>query len=375
MRVLATVFGFGSGGRTPCKGSWRCWCGNGMAACNAHCATALHCTSAASVPVCPECWCGRGKWLRWLACRPVHKAAPGLEQAVHAPPAPPAAASGGLCSNPGPPFPHSCAACLCNSLLMWCGAAPRQVARGVLDYLRRDMTAPGGGVYSAEDADSLEPAASAPASAGARSEAAQPRGGGGVGEKKEGAFYVWTEEEVRPARGGGGCVLVRAGSGACWGGGPDRGSSAEMTLTLVCACRVFAHALDPMTWPPACGAVRTPVSEARLPLLPRLGEPSPPLLTCLHPAAHPPPHPHPLHRLAGHTWCQSAHTQPPQPPQPQQNNTFTPPHTTATATTTTTPWTGPSGVGAGAGRALLQGVRRPGGGCVRVRASCQQRGC
>lgn len=32
-----------------------------------------------------------------------------------------------------------------------------RVARGILDYLRRDMTHPEGGVYSAEDADSVDP--------------------------------------------------------------------------------------------------------------------------------------------------------------------------------------------------------------------------
>lgn len=50
-----------------------------------------------------------------------------------------------------------------------------QLARDVLDYLRRDMTHPEGGIFSAEDADS----------------AAVPGG-----RKKEGLFYVWTEAEV-----------------------------------------------------------------------------------------------------------------------------------------------------------------------------------
>jgi uncharacterized protein YyaL (SSP411 family) len=45
-----------------------------------------------------------------------------------------------------------------------------------LGYLTRDLVAPEGGFYSAEDADSL-PAASA-------------------SEKKEGAFYVWTDSEI-----------------------------------------------------------------------------------------------------------------------------------------------------------------------------------
>jgi uncharacterized protein YyaL (SSP411 family) len=52
------------------------------------------------------------------------------------------------------------------------------VARRIFDYVLRDMTAPEGGFYSAEDADSAidaeEPAV-----------------------KGEGAFYVWTAEEIR----------------------------------------------------------------------------------------------------------------------------------------------------------------------------------
>jgi uncharacterized protein len=51
-----------------------------------------------------------------------------------------------------------------------------QVIRETLDYVLRDLGAPEGGFYSAEDADSLPDA--------------QAR------EKKEGAFYVWTQEEI-----------------------------------------------------------------------------------------------------------------------------------------------------------------------------------
>ncbi|MDQ2659555.1 MAG: thioredoxin domain-containing protein [Verrucomicrobiota bacterium] len=51
-----------------------------------------------------------------------------------------------------------------------------RIARDVLDYVRRDMTAPEGGFYSAEDADSLV-------------EHGKP-------EHAEGAFYVWTKAEI-----------------------------------------------------------------------------------------------------------------------------------------------------------------------------------
>ena len=51
-----------------------------------------------------------------------------------------------------------------------------RVVRETLDYVLRDLTSPEGGFYSAEDADSLpEPSAT---------------------EKREGAFYVWTQQEI-----------------------------------------------------------------------------------------------------------------------------------------------------------------------------------
>ncbi len=51
-----------------------------------------------------------------------------------------------------------------------------RVARGILDYVLRDMTHGEGGFYSAEDADSPDPS---------RPEV-----------KREGAFYLWTKEEI-----------------------------------------------------------------------------------------------------------------------------------------------------------------------------------
>lgn len=50
------------------------------------------------------------------------------------------------------------------------------VARGIFDYVQRDLTSPRGGFYSAEDADSLV--------------------AHGRPEHAEGAFYVWTKDEI-----------------------------------------------------------------------------------------------------------------------------------------------------------------------------------
>ena len=51
------------------------------------------------------------------------------------------------------------------------------IARQILDYVLRDMTSPQGGFYSAEDADSAP-------------DSAHPK------EKQEGAFYVWSYQEL-----------------------------------------------------------------------------------------------------------------------------------------------------------------------------------
>src|SRR4029079_11718557 len=59
-------------------------------------------------------------------------------------------------------------------------------ARDILDYVRRDMTSPEGGFYSAEDAHS-------PVAAGI--------GEPGYGKNAEGAFYVWTKREIDDALG------------------------------------------------------------------------------------------------------------------------------------------------------------------------------
>ena len=56
-----------------------------------------------------------------------------------------------------------------------------RVARDTLDYLLREMTAPDGGFYSATDADSKRP----------------------DGKSEEGAFFVWSEAEIRQVLGAG----------------------------------------------------------------------------------------------------------------------------------------------------------------------------
>ncbi len=56
-----------------------------------------------------------------------------------------------------------------------------EITRDILDYVRRDMTAPGGGFYSAEDADSIIEH--------------------GKSEHAEGAFYVWTAAEIEAVLG------------------------------------------------------------------------------------------------------------------------------------------------------------------------------
>jgi uncharacterized protein YyaL (SSP411 family) len=59
------------------------------------------------------------------------------------------------------------------------------VAADTLEYVRRDMTDPGGGFHSAEDADSIPPE-----QAGERD-----------AHKMEGAFYIWRDEEIQEALG------------------------------------------------------------------------------------------------------------------------------------------------------------------------------
>ncbi|HUJ42814.1 MAG TPA: thioredoxin domain-containing protein [Opitutaceae bacterium] len=65
------------------------------------------------------------------------------------------------------------------------------VARGIFDYVRRDLTNPAGGFYSAEDADSPPPAEGQGEGRKSKVE----------GQQAEGAFYVWTKTEIGRALG------------------------------------------------------------------------------------------------------------------------------------------------------------------------------
>ena len=69
------------------------------------------------------------------------------------------------------------------------------VAQDTLAYVLRDMTDEAGGFYSAEDADSLPPEAHA--------------SGAAAGRKAEGAFYLWTESEVRALLGDDAGIVTR----------------------------------------------------------------------------------------------------------------------------------------------------------------------
>jgi uncharacterized protein YyaL (SSP411 family) len=67
------------------------------------------------------------------------------------------------------------------------------MARDIFDYVQRDLTSPQGGFYTAEDADSAPPEAAR----SDKGEGASDRQGHNV----EGAFYVWTAEELRAVLG------------------------------------------------------------------------------------------------------------------------------------------------------------------------------
>lgn len=63
-----------------------------------------------------------------------------------------------------------------------------RAARRIFDYVLRDMMAPGGGFYAAEDADSMTP----------------------DGKREEGVFYVWTPAQIRAETGDEAEYLIEA---------------------------------------------------------------------------------------------------------------------------------------------------------------------
>ena len=73
------------------------------------------------------------------------------------------------------------------------------VADQIFSYVQRDLVGPDGAFYSAEDADSLEPGQES----------------GGHGDKHEGAFYLWTRDEMEALLGDdAGVVALRYGAEA-----------------------------------------------------------------------------------------------------------------------------------------------------------------
>src|SRR5579864_1001094 len=83
-------------------------------------------------------------------------------------------------------------------------------ARDIFTYVMRDMTDPGGGFYSAEDADSVI-------------DAAHPH------EKGEGAFYIWSAEEIRTALGERAAAVFSYRYGVREGGNVEEDPHGEFT--------------------------------------------------------------------------------------------------------------------------------------------------
>jgi hypothetical protein len=92
--------------------------------------------------------------------------------------------------------------------------------RGLCDYVLRDLAAPGGAFYSAEDADSLP--ASAPAG----------------GKKREGAFYVFTKDEISSC-------LGPASAAFCESFGVERDGNADDPHGELTGTNVLYLAKDP----------------------------------------------------------------------------------------------------------------------------------
>jgi uncharacterized protein YyaL (SSP411 family) len=104
------------------------------------------------------------------------------------------------------------------------------IARDIFTYVQRDLTSPAGGFYSAEDADSLVPQAVG------RVVPDEPRPGDGSsggfalpeGKHAEGAFYVWTKDEIDAVLGADAAFLC-AHFGVKPGGNVDHDPQGEFT--------------------------------------------------------------------------------------------------------------------------------------------------
>ena len=93
----------------------------------------------------------------------------------------------------------------------------RATAEGIFTYVARDLTSPEGAFFSAEDADSLNDR----------------------GEKEEGAFYVWTEDELRAVLGEADFAVARA----LYGTAPE-GNFADEATRQKTGANVLHHPAD-----------------------------------------------------------------------------------------------------------------------------------
>jgi uncharacterized protein YyaL (SSP411 family) len=105
----------------------------------------------------------------------------------------------------------------------------RQVVHETVQYVLRDLRHPGGGFYSAEDADSLDAS----------------------GHSHEGAFYTWTPAEVRAVLGDGAPVALE------WWGITDEGNFEGRSIPN------RLHARGQLLRPPAVEAARQLLFRAR----------------------------------------------------------------------------------------------------------------
>ena len=127
------------------------------------------------------------------------------------------------------------------------------VAEDTLAYVQRDMTDPDGGFYSAEDADSLPPEQAGVAGA----------------HKSEGAFYIWSDEEIGSLLGDDAAIArIRFGiepGGNAPAGSPGRVHRQEPALhgAVDRRRRRPDRPRAPTTWSPRSGAFAQTLFAAR----------------------------------------------------------------------------------------------------------------